>query len=136
MSYYRRFIQRFSKLAALLHKLLKKDAKYEWTNEQEQAFRDLKSKVISPPILRYPDDSRRFILTTDASNEGLGAVLSQGAIEKGLPIALASRSLNKAERNYSTTENELLAIVWGIRYFRQYLHGTKFTVVTDHKPLT
>jgi len=105
-------------------------------DEQEQAFRDLKSKLISPPILRYPDDSRRFILTTDASNEGLGAVLSQGEIEKGLPIALASRSLNKAERNYSTTENELLAIVWGIRYFRQYLHGTKFTVVTDHKPLT
>jgi len=72
MSYYRRFIQRFSKLVAPLHKLLKKDARYEWAKEQKQAFRDLKSRLISPPILRYPDDSRRFILTTDASNEGLG----------------------------------------------------------------
>jgi len=104
-------------------------------DEQEQAFRDLKSKLISPPILRYPDYSRRFILTTDASNEGLGAVLSQGEIGKDLPIAFASRSLKKAERNYSTME-ELLAIVWGMRYFRPYLYGTKFTVVIDHKPLT
>jgi hypothetical protein len=135
MSYYRRFIQGFSKLAAPLHKLLKKDAIYEWTDEQERAFRSLKSKLTSPPILRYPDYSRRFILTTDASNEGLGAVLSQGEIGKDLPVAFASRSLNKAERNYSTTEKELLAIVWGVRYFRPYLYGTKFTVVTDHKPL-
>jgi hypothetical protein len=78
MSYYKRFIQGFSKLAALLHKLLKKDARYEWTDEQERAFRSLKSKLTSPPILRYPDYSRRFVLTTDASKEGLGAVLSQG----------------------------------------------------------
>jgi hypothetical protein len=104
MSYHRRIIQRFSKLVAPLYKLLKKDARYKWANEQEQAFRDLKSKLISPTILRYPDDSRRFILTTDASNEGMGAVLSQGEIGKDLPIAFASRSLNKAERNYSTTE--------------------------------
>ena len=136
MSYYRRFIPRFSTIAAPLHKLLKKDVKYEWTETQEQAFRGLQSRLISPPILRYPDYNRRFILTTDASNEGVGAVLSQGEIGKDYPIAFASRSLNKAERNYSTTEKELLAIVWGVRYFRPYLYGTKFTVVTDHKPLT
>ena len=75
-------------------------------------------------------------MTTDASGEGVGAVLSQGEIGKDFPIAFASRSLNKAERNYSTTEKELLAIVWGVRYFRPYLYGTKFTIVTDHKPLT
>ena len=66
----------------------------------------------------------------------MGAFLSQGEIGKDYPIAFASRSLNKAERNYSTTEKELLAIVWGVCYFRPYLYGTKFTIVTDHKPLT
>jgi hypothetical protein len=64
------------------------------------------------------------------------AVLSQGEIGKDLPVAFASRSLNRAEKNYSVMERELLAIVWGVRYFRPYLYGTKFTVVTDHKPLT
>jgi hypothetical protein len=66
----------------------------------------------------------------------VGAVLSQGEIGKAFPIAFASRSLNKAKKNYSTIGKELLAIVWGVRYFRPYLYGTKFTVVTDHKPLT
>jgi len=66
----------------------------------------------------------------------VGAVLSQGEIGKDLAIAFASRSLNKAEKNYSTTDKELLAIVWGVQYFRPYFYGTKFTVVTDHKPLT
>ena len=132
MSYYRRFIQGFSKLAAPLHKLLQKDARYEWTDEQERAFRSLKSKLISPPILRYPDYSRRFVLTTDASNEGLGAVLSQGEIGKDLPVAFASRSLNKAERNYSTTEKELLAIVWGVYVFQTVLVRNK--VYSSNRP--
>ena len=136
MSYYRRFIPRFSTIASPLHQLLKLDVPYEWTDAQERAFRSLQSRLISPPILRYPDYTRKFILTTDASNEGVGAILSQGEIGKDYPVAFASRSLNKAERNYSTTEKELLAIVWGVRYFRPYLYGTKFTVVTDHKPLT
>jgi hypothetical protein len=75
-------------------------------------------------------------LRTYASSEGLGAVHSQGEIGKDLPIAFGSRCLNKAERNYSNTKKELLAIVWGIRYFRPYIYGKKFTVVTYHKPLT
>jgi hypothetical protein len=82
MIYYRRFIPRFSTLASPLHQLLKKDAKYEWTDRQEQALRGLKSRLISPPILRYPDYSRKFSFTTDASSEGVGAVLSQGEIGK------------------------------------------------------
>jgi hypothetical protein len=88
MIYYRRIIPGFSGLVSPLHKLLKKDAIYDWTNEQEHAFRGLKNKLISPPILRYPDYNREFILTTDASNEGVGAVLSQGEIGKDLPIIL------------------------------------------------
>jgi hypothetical protein len=78
----------------------------------------LKEKLVSKPILQYPDFSKEFILTTDASNEGIGTILSQGQIGKDLPIAYASRNLNKAERNYTTSEKELLAIVWVIKHFR------------------
>jgi len=134
--YYRKFIPQFSKIAAPLHKLLKKDAKYMWEESQEIAFRTLKQKLTSQPILQYPYFSREFILTTDASNYGAGAVLSQGHIGKYLPIAYASRNSNKAERNYSTVEKELAAIVWGIKQFRPYLYGRKFKIVSDHKPLT
>ena len=132
VGYYRKFIPQFSKIAAPLHTLLKKDAKYVWEESQEIAFLTLKQKLISQPILQYPE----FILTTDASNNGAGAVLSQGQIGKDLPIAYASRSFNKAERNYSTVEKELAAIVWGIKHFRLYLYGRKFKIVSDHKPLT
>jgi len=136
MGYYRRFIPLFSKIASPLHKLLKRDAKYLWEESQEAAFRALKQKLMTQPILQYPDFSKEFILTTDASNEGAGAVLSQGPIGKDLPIAYASRRFNKAEQNYSTVEKELAAIVWGIKHFRPYLYGRKFKIVSDHKPLT
>ena len=136
MSYYQRFVPRFSHIAAPLHKLLKKDAPYDWTINQEQAFQTLKEKLISPPVLKYPDFNERFILTTDASGEGLGAVLSRGEIGKDSAVAYASRTLNRAEKSYGTNEKELLAIVWGMRYFRPYLYGKRFTVVNDHKPLT
>ena len=91
---------------------------------------------MSQPILQYPDFSKEFILTTDTSNEGAGAVLSQGEVGKDLPLAYASRSFNKAEKNYSTVEKELAAIVWGIKHFRPYLYGRRFKVVSDHKPVT
>lgn len=136
IGYYRRFIPRFSKTAAPMHALLKKDIKFEWTPDQENAFQSLKAKLTSRPILQYPDFNKEFILTTDASNQGLGAVLSQGEIGKDLPIAYASRNLNKAEKNYTTSEKELLAIVWGVKHFRPYLYGRKFKIASDHKPLT
>jgi hypothetical protein len=85
--------------------------------------------------LKYPNFSEEFILTTDASIDGAGAVLSQGEIGKDLPVAFASRSFNKAERRYSTIERELAAILWGIKYFRPYLFDCFLRVVTDHKPL-
>jgi hypothetical protein len=95
----------------------------------------LKEILTSKPILQYPEFSKEFILTTDASNEGIGAILSQGQIGKDFPIAYSSRNVNKAERNYTTSEKELLAIVWGIKHFRPYLYGRKFKIVSDHKPL-
>jgi len=133
--YYRLFIPNCGRFASPLYKLLKRDANFEWTEAQENAFQHLKSKLVSRPILQYPDFSKEFILTTDASNRGLGAVLSQGPVGKDLPIAYASRSLNSAENNYTTSEKELLAIVWATKHFRPYLYGRRFKVVSDHKPL-
>jgi len=82
--------------------------------------------------LKYPNFLEEFILTTDASNDGAWAVLSQGEIGKDLPVAFAS---SNAERRFSTIERELAAILWGIKYFHPYLFGWPFKVFTDHKPL-
>ena len=115
---------------------MKKNTPYIWNDKTENAFITLKTLLTTEPLLQYPDFTRPFVLTTDASNDAIGAVLSQGPIGKDLPIAYASRTLNNAERNYPTVEKELLAIVWGCKYFRQYLYGRTFTIVTDHRPLT
>lgn len=134
--YYRRFISNFSKLTKPLTSLLKKDVPFVWGTTQQNSFDECKRLLTNPPILQYPDFAKEFILTTDASINAIGAVLSQGEISKDLPIAYASRTLNKAESNYSTIERELLAIVWAVKHFRPYLFGRKFKIVTDHKPLT
>ena len=134
--YYRRFIQDFSKKALPLTSLLKKDASFQWTDQQEQAFGILKDCLTEQPILQFPDFERPFNVTTDASNFAIGAVLSQGDYPKDLPVAYASRCLNSAEINYSVIEKELLAIVWAVRHFRPYLYGRRFRIVTDHQPLT
>jgi hypothetical protein len=133
--YYRRFLPNFSKIAKPLTELLRKNTPYVWDDKTEKAFNTLKECLITEPLLQYPDFTRPFLLTTDASNEAIGAVLSQGPVGKDLPLGYASRTLNNAEKNYPTVE-ELLAIVWGCKHFRQYLYGRKFTIVTDHRPLT
>jgi hypothetical protein len=109
--YYRRFIPDFSKIAKPLTELLKKNTPYVWNEKTESAFNTLKELLTTEPLLQYPDFNRPFVLTTDASNEAIGAVLSQGPIGKDLPIAYASRTLNNPEKNYPTVEKELLAIV-------------------------
>lgn len=134
-NYYRRFIANFADIAKCLNNLLKKGAVFDWTAECQNAFEDLKIKLISPPVLQYPDFERTFVLTTDASQYALGAVLSQGEIGKDLPISYASKCLGKHDLNKSVIEKELLAIHWSINFFRPYLYGRRFTVVTDHRPL-
>ena len=134
--YYRKFIKDFSKKALPLTSLLKKDASFQWTNLQEQAFETLKNCLTEQPILQFPDFEKSFNVTTDASNFAIGAILSQGEYPKDLPVAFASRCLNSAEINYSVIEKELLAIVWAVRHFRPYLYGRRFRIVTDHQPLT
>ena len=117
ISYYRNFIPNCSRIASPLHTLLKRDVKFEWKPEQEHMLQHLKAKLTIQPILQYPDFSKEFILSMEASNAALGAVLSQGPLGKDMPVAFASRSLNKAELNYTTSEKELLATVWASRYF-------------------
>ena len=117
-SYYRRFMKNFSKLVAPLNDLLKKDHKYEWILQYQQIFEDIKEMMTTAPILSYPNFNKPFILSTDASTSGLGAVLSQKDEEgKEHPIWFASRTLSPAEKNYNITEQEALAVVWAIKYF-------------------
>lgn len=135
IGYYRRFIKDFAKIVKPLTVQLKKTEELRHTKEFVETFEKCKSLLTCSDILQYPDFSKPFLLTTDASNFALGAVLSQGAIGKDKPVAFASRTLSKTEENYSTIEKELLAIVWACKYFRPYLFGNKFTLFTDHKPL-
>jgi hypothetical protein len=134
-SYYRKFIQNFADVAKPLNELTRQDTQFKWSSECEMAFEELKRRLASPPILKFPDFDRPFTITTDASNIGLGAILSQIYNNNEHVVAYASRNLNSAEKNYSTIEKELLAIVWAIDKFEPYVLGTKFTVVTDHSPL-
>ncbi|XP_036143394.1 uncharacterized protein K02A2.6-like [Monomorium pharaonis] len=107
----------------------------QWGTNQQEAFNDLKRTLTTAPVLACPDFSRQFVLQTDASTTGLGAVLTQNFPEGERVIAYASRTLNSAERNYSATELECLAVVWGIRRMRCYLEGYRFKVITDHQSL-
>lgn len=135
LGYYRRFIKDFAKLVKPLTNLLRKDTEFEITPEMEECFQKCKEILIRDPILIYPDFEKEFILTTDASDYAIGAVLSQGTLGKDRPVAFASRTLNVTEERYSTTEKELLAIVWAVKHFKSYLYGRRFKLVTDHKPL-
>jgi len=134
--YYRRFIKGFSKIAKPLTNLLKKEIDFNWGDKEQECFNILKNTLCEEPVLQYPDFTKPFLLTTDASGTAIGAILSQGQVGKDHPISYASRVLNDAEKNYSTIEKELLAIVYAVQHFRPYLYGKKFLLITDHKPLT
>ncbi|UYV78763.1 hypothetical protein LAZ67_16002676 [Cordylochernes scorpioides] len=128
-SYYRRFIPNYAHVAQPLNDLLKKDSAFNWNQEEQNAFEALKSALISEPALGHFDYSSPTEIHTDASNYGIGAVLVQIQKGKERAIAYASRTLNKAEKNYSTTERECLAIIWAINKFRPYVFGQPFTIV-------
>ena len=133
--YYRRFVPGFSTIAAPLHNLTTGHSKFTWTTEAERAFATLKEKLTEAPVLAFPRFSEQFRLKTDASDVGLGAVLSQIIDGHERPIAFASKKLSATETNYSATKKELLAIKWGTAHFDPYLLGAPFVVVTDHRPL-
>ncbi len=135
-SYYRRFIQNYATIAEPLNRILQKGALYKWNDACQAAFEALKSKLMTAPILVFPDFNQPFQLITDASDFGLGAVLAQKDKE-GLErvVAYASRTLQKPERRYSVTEKECLAVVWATGMYRPYLFGRPFEVITDHSAL-
>ncbi|CAB0029104.1 unnamed protein product, partial [Trichogramma brassicae] len=134
-SYYRRFIKGYATIARPLQKLLKKTVKFEWKDEHSNAFHELINKLCEYPVLRAPDLEKPFLLTTDASDYAIGAILGQGEIGSDYACAYASRCLKSAELRYPTYDKELLAVVFGKEQFYYYLWGRKFTVVTDHQPL-
>lgn len=133
--YYRKFIRNFSVIASPLHKLTQKDVRFKWTEPCNAAFQSLKDALVSAPVLGYPDFSQDFILDTDACLDGSGAVLSQVLDGQERVIAYASKKFSKAERRYSVTRQELLAVVIAVKHFRHYLYGRKFVVRTDHGSL-
>ncbi|GBN88600.1 Retrovirus-related Pol polyprotein from transposon 297 [Araneus ventricosus] len=134
-TYYRRFVKNFSTIARPLHKLTEAKSNFNWTEECEKSFNSLKQALTSSPILTFPRNDKDFILDTDASNEGIGAVLSQIIVNEERVIAYFSKSLGKPERNYCVTRKELLVIVKSIEHFHHYLYGQKFLLRTDHASL-
>ena len=134
-SYYRKFIRDFSEIAEPLHKLTRKDHKFNWTDKCHSAFETLKEKLITSPILAYPSVEKSFILDTDASDYSIGAVLSQNFDDGEKVIAYGSKSFSNSERHYCVTRKELLAVVYFVKYFRHYLYGKKFKIRTDHSAL-
>ncbi|GJT98170.1 putative reverse transcriptase domain-containing protein [Tanacetum coccineum] len=129
VGYYRRFIEGFSKIAKPMTKLTQKKVKFEWGDKQEIAFQLLKQKLCSAPILALPEGSKDFIVYCDASIKGLGVVLMQ----REKVIAYASRQLKIHEKNYTTHDLELRAVVFSLKLWRHYLYGTKWkaNVVAD-----
>lgn len=142
IGYYRRFVKDFAKIAKPLTKLLRGEGDSKSVRsinlnlDEKMCFETMKQILTSNDILTYPDFSKPFCLTTDASDYAIGAVLSQGNPGNDRPIHFASRTLNKTEESYSATEKELLAIVWALKAFRGYLYGQKVKIFTDHQPLT
>jgi len=134
-TYFKKQIQHFAEIAHPLNVLLRKDRLWKWDKPCQQAFDSLKQRMVTAPVLALPDlrpGAPVFKVYCDASLIAIGAVLTQG----GRPIAYESRRMLPAECNYTTTEQELLAVVHSLRLWRCYLDGAKFVVVTDHCPLT
>ncbi|XP_078243581.1 uncharacterized protein LOC140703803 isoform X1 [Pogona vitticeps] len=138
VGYYRKFIPRFSEMATPLTDLTRKktDDRIPWTSDWEEAFQRLKEALVQYPVLRAPDFDREFIIYTDASNSGVGAVLCQED-ENGdqHPVSYLSRKLQKGERHLATVGKECLAIVYAIQKAKPYIWGRHFVLCTDHSPL-
>ena len=135
--YYQKFIPHYATITSPLTDLTKKNQpnNFSWEEQHERAFKTLKNKLSREPILSLPDLEKEFILQTDASNTGVGAVLLQDYEGVKRPVAFASKKLQPAEQNMSTIEKECYAVVWGISKFSSYLYGKSFILETDHQPL-
>ena len=133
--WYRKFIRNYATTATPLTKLTHAGVAFNWTHECQTAFETLKLQLMKSPLLSHIRPVGTLILTTDASTVGLGAELAQETHEGTHPVAFFSKAMTKTERNYSTYDRELLAIVSAIRHFRHHLLGRRFVLRTDHRPL-
>jgi len=132
-SHYCRFIMNYSQIAYPLYQLTRKGAFFHWTADCESAFGSLRMKLLTAPVLAYPNFDNDFVLETDGSKQGLCAILSQYQTDKQLHhVAFASRSISLAEANYAITNLETLAVVWAVTHFRYHLYGHVVTILTDH----
>lgn len=138
-SWYRRFIPHFSSITAPITALLKgrrKSQRIQWSEAAEESFLRIKQALVSAPVLAAPNFDKPFTIQCDASDVGLGCVLSQLDSEsREVPVAFASRTLSRTERRYTATEKECLAVLFGVQKFRPYVEGTHFYVITDHNSL-
>jgi hypothetical protein len=134
-TYYRRFVKRFADIAKPFHKLTEEKTPFIWDKESESAFRSLKISLYTSPILSYPKIKRQYILDTDASNNVIGAVLSQVQEGEERVIEYYSKVLSKPDRNYCVTRKELLVVVNAVGHFYKYLYGQHFKIRTDHASL-
>ncbi|KAI8506729.1 hypothetical protein Bbelb_151700 [Branchiostoma belcheri] len=134
-SFYRKFVPAFATVAEPLVRLTDKHHNFQWNPACQSAFDTLKHQLTSPPILAFPDFTREFTLATDASNTGIGAVLTQEHGTTRRVVAYASKTLSRSQRRWCTYDQEFWAAVWAVRHFRPYLYGHNFTLLTDHRPL-
>ena len=136
MNQYSKFIKAYAKKMSPLYELLKKNVIWKCTSKCENAFNVAKNCLKSDDVLTFYDPNLPVKLTVDASPNGIGTVLFHNFSDQSVrPIAFASRVLTPAEKNYSQIDKEALAIIYGVKYFHQYLFGRKFVLETDHKPL-
>ena len=137
VNYYGKFISNLASILHPLNSLLKQNQKWKWTQECQKAFETAKEKLAQAPVLAHYDAALPLRLAGDASNSGLGVVLSH-CLPDGSerPVAYASRTLTCSEQNYSQLEKEALSLVYGVKKFHSYLYGRTFELLTDHKPLT
>jgi len=137
IGFYRKFIPNFADIAVPLTDLTKKNApnKVQWLDSHQESFDKLKGEICKDSVLRNPDFNRKFILQTDASQTGMGAVLQQEFEDGRHPVMFISKKFSGAECNYAVIEKECYAIVWAVKMLRVYLEGKEFTVNSDHAPL-
>ena len=134
-TYYRRFVKGFAQIAVPLHHLTRKGACFQWSEDCQRAFEELKEALANAPVLPYPDPERPYVLDCDASAEGVGAVLSQEKDGQEWVVSYFSKKFSAPEKNYCVTRKELLAVILALDHFHPYLYGAKFKIRTDHAAL-